>query len=69
MGERTDVENRLRWTDPFGEAGCFLAAVDMRDLEPLSGEPRRVQDDEASTIGHEVSLRRDYGVEAKDAVA
>ena len=69
MGERTDVENRLRRTDPFGEAGLLLATVDMHDLELLSGEPGRMQDDEASAIGHEIGLWRRNGVEGKRAVA
>ena len=69
MGERADVENWLRWTNPFGEAGLLLATVDMHDLEFLSGEPGGMQDHEASAIGHEIGLRCRNGVEGKRAVA
>jgi hypothetical protein len=67
--ERADVEDWLRRADPSGENGFCFAPVDVHDLEPLSGEPSGVEDDEASAIGHEVGLRRRYGVEGKDAVA
>ena len=59
----------LRRADPSGENGFCFAPVDVHDLELLPGEPGGVEDDEASTIGHEVGLRRRYGVEGKDAVA
>ena len=69
MRERADVENRLRWTNAFWEAGLLLATVDMRDPEPLSGEPGRMEDHEASAIGHEIGLRRRNGVEDEHAIA
>ena len=68
MGERADVENRLRWTDPFGEAGLLLATVDMHDLEPLTGKPGGMQHHEASAIRHEIRLRRRNGLEHERAV-
>ena len=42
MGERTDVEDRLRGADMLGEAGFRLATVDMRDLEIVACERGRV---------------------------
>jgi hypothetical protein len=68
MGERTDVENWLRWTDPFGEAGFLLAAVDMRYLEFLSREPGGMQDHETRAIGYEIGLWRRNCVEHERAV-
>ena len=66
MGERANVEDRLRWADPIGEAGLRLATVDVQDLEPLPGEPGGVQDDEACAIGNEIGLRRCDGVEGEE---
>ena len=68
MGERTDVENWLRWTDPFGEAGLLLAAVDMRYLELLSREAGGMQDHETRAIGYEIGLWRCNCVEGERAV-
>ena len=68
MGERADIENWLRWTDPLGKAGLLLAAIDMRDLELLSGEPGRMQDHEASAIGDEIGPRRRNRLEGERAV-
>ena len=68
MAERADIENWLRWTDPLGKASLLLAAIEMRDLEFLSGKPGRMQDHEASAIGHEIGLRRCNRVEGQGAV-
>ncbi len=69
MGERTDIEDRLRGADMLGENGLRLATVDMSHLELLVGERGRVQDNEAGAIGHEVGLRRGDGGEDERAVA
>src|SRR6185437_10831388 len=69
MGERTDLENRLRWTDPFGEAGLFHAAVDVHDLEPLASKPGGVQYHEAGATGDGIRLRRRKRLEGERAVA
>ena len=69
MGERTDVEDWLRWTDPFGEARCLLAAIDMPDLEFLSSESSGMQDHKSRSIGHEIGLWRRNGLERERAIA
>ena len=68
MGQCADVENWLRWTNPFGEAGLLLAIVDMRDLKLLSGKPGGMQHHEASAICHEIRVRRRDGIEHEPAV-
>src|SRR3984885_12017181 len=68
MGQCADVENWLRWTNPFGEAGLLLAIVDMRDLKRLSGKPGGMQHHEASAIRHEIRLRRSDCIEHEPAV-
>ena len=69
MGERTDVEDRLRGADMFRESRLRFATVDMRHLKPLAGELSRVQDDEACAIGDEIGLWRRGRREQELAVA
>jgi hypothetical protein len=69
IGERTDVEDRLRWADMFGETGLRLATIDMTRSDLLASEPGRVQVNEAGVIGHEVALGRGEGGEGERAVA
>ena len=69
MGERTDVEDRLRGADMFRESRLRFATVDMPHLKPLAGELSRVQDDEARAIGDEVCIWRGGRGEEERAVA
>ncbi len=69
MGERANVEDRLRWADQVGEARLRLATVDVGNLERPPGEPSGMQDNEACAIGNEIGLRRGDGGEGERAVA
>ena len=44
MGERADVENRLRWADPFGEASLLLATVDVQVVWEPAWTPDRLSE-------------------------
>ena len=69
MRERSDVEDRLRRPDLFGEPGLFLTTVDVGDFELLAGEPGGMEDDEARAVGYEIGLRRGDRLEGERAVA